>query len=86
MARGEGGRGRPDLRRRRPFPEGRDWFDRLYAREPGLLKVVLEPGRWERMPMEELPLRPATATGRWPNSTPSALGAPWRGAARSACP
>lgn len=28
-----------------PLSEGAAWFDRLYAREPGLLKVVLEPGR-----------------------------------------
>jgi threonine dehydrogenase-like Zn-dependent dehydrogenase len=26
-----------------PLSEGAAWFDRLYAREPGLLKVVLEP-------------------------------------------
>lgn len=26
-----------------PLSEGQAWFDRLYAREPGLLKVVLEP-------------------------------------------
>jgi L-iditol 2-dehydrogenase len=26
-----------------PLSEGASWFDRLYAREPGLLKVVLEP-------------------------------------------
>jgi L-iditol 2-dehydrogenase len=26
-----------------PLDEGADWFERLYAREPGLLKVVLEP-------------------------------------------
>lgn len=26
-----------------PLSEGQQWFDRLYAREPGLLKVVLEP-------------------------------------------
>ena len=28
-----------------PLSEGAAWFERLYAREPGLLKVVLEPGR-----------------------------------------
>jgi len=28
-----------------PLSHGADCFDRLYAREPGLLKVVLEPGR-----------------------------------------
>jgi threonine dehydrogenase-like Zn-dependent dehydrogenase len=27
----------------RPLSEGASWFDRLYNREPGLLKVVLEP-------------------------------------------
>ena len=26
-----------------PLSEGAAWFDRLYKREPGLLKVVLEP-------------------------------------------
>lgn len=26
-----------------PLSEGQLWFDRLYAKEPGLLKVVLEP-------------------------------------------
>ncbi|MBX3426812.1 MAG: alcohol dehydrogenase catalytic domain-containing protein [Pirellulales bacterium] len=26
-----------------PLAAGADWFDRLYAREPGLMKVVLEP-------------------------------------------
>ena len=26
-----------------PLSEGADWFRRLYAREEGLLKVVLEP-------------------------------------------
>ena len=26
-----------------PLSEGQQWFERLYAREPGLLKVVLEP-------------------------------------------
>lgn len=26
-----------------PLSEGQSWFERLYAREPGLLKVVLEP-------------------------------------------
>lgn len=26
-----------------PLEEGQQWFDRLYGREPGLLKVVLEP-------------------------------------------
>jgi threonine dehydrogenase-like Zn-dependent dehydrogenase len=26
-----------------PLSEGQSWFDRLYNREPGLLKVVLEP-------------------------------------------
>jgi len=28
-----------------PLSEGASWFDRLYAREQGLLKVVLEPGK-----------------------------------------
>lgn len=28
-----------------PLSEGASWFDRLYAREKGLLKVVLEPGK-----------------------------------------
>ncbi|HSV57210.1 MAG TPA: zinc-binding dehydrogenase, partial [Magnetospirillaceae bacterium] len=28
-----------------PLSQGAAWFERLYAREPGLLKVVLEPGR-----------------------------------------
>jgi len=27
-----------------PLTEGLQWFERLYAREPGLLKVVLQPG------------------------------------------
>ena len=27
-----------------PLEDGADWFRRLYAREPGLLKVVLQPG------------------------------------------
>ena len=26
-----------------PLQDGPPWFDRLYKREPGLLKVVLEP-------------------------------------------
>jgi L-iditol 2-dehydrogenase len=26
-----------------PLEDGASWFKRLYAREPGLLKVVLEP-------------------------------------------
>jgi threonine dehydrogenase-like Zn-dependent dehydrogenase len=26
-----------------PLEEGAAWFDRLYRREPGLLKVVLQP-------------------------------------------
>jgi threonine dehydrogenase-like Zn-dependent dehydrogenase len=26
-----------------PLSEGQQWFERLYAREAGLLKVVLEP-------------------------------------------
>ena len=26
-----------------PLSEGQQWFDRLYAAEPGLIKVVLEP-------------------------------------------
>jgi hypothetical protein len=26
-----------------PLEEGPAWFDRLYAREPGLLKVLLRP-------------------------------------------
>ena len=26
-----------------PLAEGASWFDRLYKREPGLLKVVLTP-------------------------------------------
>jgi threonine dehydrogenase-like Zn-dependent dehydrogenase len=28
-----------------PLAEGADWFDRLYRREPGLMKVVLQPDR-----------------------------------------
>ncbi len=28
----------------RPLGEGLQWFERLYGREPGLMKVVLEPG------------------------------------------
>jgi L-iditol 2-dehydrogenase len=28
----------------RPLSEGVQWFDRLYARQAGLMKVVLEPG------------------------------------------
>jgi len=27
-----------------PLKEGPQWFDRLYQRERGLLKIVLEPG------------------------------------------
>jgi L-iditol 2-dehydrogenase len=27
-----------------PLTDGPDWFERLYAREPNLLKVILEPG------------------------------------------
>jgi threonine dehydrogenase-like Zn-dependent dehydrogenase len=27
-----------------PLEEGPQWFDRLYQRERGLLKIVLEPG------------------------------------------
>jgi L-iditol 2-dehydrogenase len=27
-----------------PLNDGAAWFDRLYRREPGLMKVVLEPG------------------------------------------
>jgi L-iditol 2-dehydrogenase len=27
-----------------PLSEGADWFERLYNREPGLIKVVLKPG------------------------------------------
>jgi threonine dehydrogenase-like Zn-dependent dehydrogenase len=27
-----------------PLSEGGAWFDRLYAREPGLMKVILTPG------------------------------------------
>ena len=26
-----------------PLAEGAAWFDRLYRREPGLMKVILEP-------------------------------------------
>jgi threonine dehydrogenase-like Zn-dependent dehydrogenase len=26
-----------------PLNEGAEWFDRLYRKEPGLLKVVLKP-------------------------------------------
>jgi threonine dehydrogenase-like Zn-dependent dehydrogenase len=26
-----------------PLAEGPDWFERLHRREPGLVKVVLEP-------------------------------------------
>jgi L-iditol 2-dehydrogenase len=28
-----------------PLEDGAAWFDRLYSREPGLMKVVLQPGR-----------------------------------------
>ena len=28
-----------------PLSEGAEWFDRLYAREPGLMKIILQPGR-----------------------------------------
>jgi threonine dehydrogenase-like Zn-dependent dehydrogenase len=31
----------PLLSAKAPMAEGADWFARLYAREPGLLKVVL---------------------------------------------
>ena len=31
-----------------PLEEGREWFRRLYEREPGLLKVVLQPSISER--------------------------------------
>jgi L-iditol 2-dehydrogenase len=30
-----------------PLADGPEWFERLYAREPGLLKVVLSPNREE---------------------------------------
>ena len=26
-----------------PLSEGADWFNRLYGREPGLMKVILTP-------------------------------------------
>jgi threonine dehydrogenase-like Zn-dependent dehydrogenase len=26
-----------------PLSEGPEWFERLYAREPGLMKVILQP-------------------------------------------
>jgi threonine dehydrogenase-like Zn-dependent dehydrogenase len=26
-----------------PLSDGADWFNRLYAREPGLMKVILQP-------------------------------------------
>jgi L-iditol 2-dehydrogenase len=26
-----------------PLSEGAEWFDRLYNREPGLMKVILQP-------------------------------------------
>jgi L-iditol 2-dehydrogenase len=26
-----------------PLAEGPQWFERLYAREPGLMKVILQP-------------------------------------------
>jgi L-iditol 2-dehydrogenase len=32
------------LSARAPLAEGAAWFDRLYNREPGLMKVILEPG------------------------------------------
>ena len=33
----------PLISARAPLEEGADWFARLYAREPGLMKVVLNP-------------------------------------------
>jgi threonine dehydrogenase-like Zn-dependent dehydrogenase len=33
----------PLLSARAPLAEGPRWFERLYAREAGLMKVVLEP-------------------------------------------
>jgi L-iditol 2-dehydrogenase len=33
----------PLISARAPLAEGPQWFDRLYAREPGLMKVVLQP-------------------------------------------
>ncbi|HCS35772.1 MAG TPA: galactitol-1-phosphate 5-dehydrogenase, partial [Sphaerochaeta sp.] len=33
----------PLVSARAPLSEGQQWFERLYAREAGLLKVVLEP-------------------------------------------
>lgn len=38
---------RPDLlvSRVAPLSEGRQWFGRLYDAEPGLLKIILQPGR-----------------------------------------
>ena len=33
----------PLLSARAPLADGASWFNRLYGREPGLLKVVLEP-------------------------------------------
>jgi hypothetical protein len=28
---------------RAPLEQGMQWFERLYAREPGLMKVILQP-------------------------------------------
>jgi L-iditol 2-dehydrogenase len=33
----------PLISARAPLADGPQWFERLYAREPGLMKVVLQP-------------------------------------------
>ena len=42
LARGRAAMPRPLISATAPLAEGAAWFDRLYRKEPGLLKVVLK--------------------------------------------